>query len=60
MRLLTNNPKKMHSIAGYGLEVVEQLPIEIPPNEHNRGYLRAKRDKMGHTFREINDQIEGT
>ncbi len=60
MRLLTNNPKKVHSIAGYGLEIVEQLPIEIPPNEHNRGYLRAKRDKMGHTFREINDQIEGT
>jgi 3,4-dihydroxy 2-butanone 4-phosphate synthase/GTP cyclohydrolase II len=60
MRLLTNNPKKMHSIAGYGLEVVEQLPIEIPPNEHNRGYLRAKRDKMGHLFREINEQIEGT
>lgn len=60
MRLLTNNPKKMHSIAGYGLEVVEQLPIEIPPNEHNRDYLRTKRDKMGHLFREINDQIEGT
>jgi len=60
MRLLTNNPKKVHSITGYGLEIVEQLPIEIPPNEHNRGYLRTKRDKMGHTFREINDQIEGT
>jgi 3,4-dihydroxy 2-butanone 4-phosphate synthase/GTP cyclohydrolase II len=60
MRLLTNNPKKVHSIAGYGLEIVEQLPIEIPPNEHNRGYLRAKRDKMGHTFRETNDQIDGT
>lgn len=60
MRLLTNNPKKMHSIAGYGLEIVEQLPIEIPPGQHNRGYLRAKRDKLGHTFRQINDQIEGT
>jgi 3,4-dihydroxy 2-butanone 4-phosphate synthase/GTP cyclohydrolase II len=60
MRLLTNNPKKVHSIAGYGLEIVEQLPIEIPPNVHNRGYLRTKRDKLGHTFREINDQIEGT
>jgi 3,4-dihydroxy 2-butanone 4-phosphate synthase/GTP cyclohydrolase II len=59
MKLLTNNPKKVHSIAGYGLEIVEQLPIEIPPNEHNRGYLRAKRDKLGHTFRQINDQIEG-
>jgi 3,4-dihydroxy 2-butanone 4-phosphate synthase/GTP cyclohydrolase II len=60
MRLLTNNPKKMHSIAGYGLEIVEQLPIEIPPNEHNRKYLRDKRDKMGHTFKQINDLIEGT
>jgi len=60
MRLLTNNPKKMHSIAGYGLEIVEQVPIEIPPNEHNRKYLRDKRDKMGHTFREINDRIDGT
>ena len=59
MRLLTNNPKKMRSIAGYGLEIVEQLPIEIPPNDHNRKYLRDKRDKMGHTFREINDLIEG-
>ncbi len=60
MRLLTNNPKKVHSIAGYGLEIVEQLPIEIAPNEHNREYLRTKRDKMGHTLRQINDQIEGT
>jgi 3,4-dihydroxy 2-butanone 4-phosphate synthase/GTP cyclohydrolase II len=60
MRLLTNNPKKMHSIAGYGLEIVEQLPIEIPPNEHNRKYLRDKRDKMGHTFKQINDEIDGT
>jgi 3,4-dihydroxy 2-butanone 4-phosphate synthase/GTP cyclohydrolase II len=60
MRLLTNNPKKMHSITGYGLEVVEQLPIEIPPNEHNRDYLRVKRDKMGHRFPQTNDQIDGT
>ena len=60
MRLLTNNPKKMHSIAGYGLEIVEQVSIEIPPNRHNRKYLRDKRDKMGHTFRQINDLIEGT
>ena len=60
MRLLTNNPKKMHSIAGYGLEIVEQVPIEIPPNEHNRKYLKDKRDKMGHSFKQINDLIEGT
>jgi len=48
IRLLTNNPKKIHSIAGYGLEIVEHLPIEIPPNPYNAGYLRAKRDKLGH------------
>jgi 3,4-dihydroxy 2-butanone 4-phosphate synthase / GTP cyclohydrolase II len=60
MRVLTNNPKKIHSIRGYGLEVVEQIPIEIPPSAHNREYLRAKRDKMGHVFKKINDLIEGT
>lgn len=60
MRILTNNPKKIHSIGGYGLEVVEQVSIEIPPSEHNREYLKAKRDKMGHVFRQINDLIEGT
>jgi 3,4-dihydroxy 2-butanone 4-phosphate synthase/GTP cyclohydrolase II len=60
MRLLTNNPKKVHSIAGYGLEIVEQLPIEAPPTEHNRAYLRAKRDRMGHSFPGTNDLIEGT
>ncbi|HYE98957.1 MAG TPA: bifunctional 3,4-dihydroxy-2-butanone-4-phosphate synthase/GTP cyclohydrolase II [Planctomycetota bacterium] len=60
MKLLTNNPKKVHSITGYGLEIVDQLPIEVPPTLHNRAYLRTKRDRMGHTFREINDLIEGT
>ncbi len=59
MRILTNNPKKMHSVSGYGLEVVEQMPIEIPPSEHNRDYLRTKRDRMGHIFQQINEQIEG-
>ncbi len=58
MRILTNNPKKMHSASGYGLKVVEQIPIEIPPTEHNRDYLRTKRDRMGHVFRQINEQIE--
>ncbi len=57
MRLLTNNPKKMHSIAGYGLRIVEQLPIEIAPNKHNLSYLRTKRDKMGHQFPGTNDLI---
>jgi 3,4-dihydroxy 2-butanone 4-phosphate synthase/GTP cyclohydrolase II len=48
MRLLTNNPKKIVGLEGYGLEVVERVPIETPPSAGNRAYLRAKRDKMGH------------
>jgi 3,4-dihydroxy 2-butanone 4-phosphate synthase/GTP cyclohydrolase II len=46
--LLTNNPKKIVGLEGYGLEVVEQLPIQIKPNPHNEKYLRTKREKMGH------------
>ena len=48
MRLLTNSPKKMVGLEGYGLRVVEQLPIEVPPNEYNRCYLECKKLKMGH------------
>ena len=48
MRLLTNNPKKIIGLEGYGLEVVDRLPIEIRGEEENRKYLRTKRDKMGH------------
>jgi 3,4-dihydroxy 2-butanone 4-phosphate synthase / GTP cyclohydrolase II len=50
IRLLTNNPRKMEGIESYGLTVVEQVPIEVPPNEENRGYLAAKREKLGHTL----------
>jgi 3,4-dihydroxy 2-butanone 4-phosphate synthase/GTP cyclohydrolase II len=50
MRLLTNNPKKMVGLQGYGLSVVEQVPIEVEPNEHNRCYLECKKLKMGHTL----------
>jgi 3,4-dihydroxy 2-butanone 4-phosphate synthase / GTP cyclohydrolase II len=50
MRLLTNNPTKRAGIEGYGLEVVENIPIEIQPNPHNEDYLKVKRDKMGHTI----------
>lgn len=50
MRLLTNNPKKIHGLSGYGLEVVDQLPLETEPNPVNIKYLRTKRDKMGHTL----------
>jgi 3,4-dihydroxy 2-butanone 4-phosphate synthase/GTP cyclohydrolase II len=48
MRLLTNNPKKIVGLEGYGLRVTDTLPIEHPATEHNREYLRAKRDRLGH------------
>jgi 3,4-dihydroxy 2-butanone 4-phosphate synthase/GTP cyclohydrolase II len=48
IRILTNNPKKIHGLEGYGLSVSEQVPIESVPNAHNEEYLRAKRDKLGH------------
>jgi 3,4-dihydroxy 2-butanone 4-phosphate synthase/GTP cyclohydrolase II len=48
MRLLTNNPRKFVGLEGYGLSVVESLPIEIEPSEHTRGYLKTKKDKLGH------------
>ncbi|HSU13600.1 bifunctional 3,4-dihydroxy-2-butanone-4-phosphate synthase/GTP cyclohydrolase II [Longimicrobium sp.] len=50
IRILTNNPKKIVGIDGYGLSVLEQVPLGVKPNPHNSGYLRAKRDKMGHLF----------
>ena len=48
IRLLTNNPRKVIGLEGYGLKIIERVPIEIPPGEHNRRYLRAKKDKLGH------------
>ncbi|MCG3126810.1 MAG: Riboflavin biosynthesis protein RibBA [Phycisphaerae bacterium] len=53
VRILTNNPKKVSRLAVYGLEVVEQLPLEVPPNDSNRRYLQAKKSKLGHTLREV-------
>ena len=50
MRLLTNNPKKRTGLIGYGLEIIETVPIEIEPNRHNEQYLTTKRDKMGHAI----------
>jgi len=50
IRILTNNPKKISGLAGYGLSVTDQLPIQHAPNPHNEAYLRAKRDKLGHTL----------
>lgn len=50
IRLISNNPQKRVGLIGYGLEIVDQVPIEIAPNPHNENYLRTKRDKMGHNI----------
>ncbi len=50
IRILTNNPKKIRGLEGYGLSVTAQVPIEHAPNPHNEAYLRAKRDRLGHTL----------
>jgi 3,4-dihydroxy 2-butanone 4-phosphate synthase/GTP cyclohydrolase II len=48
IRLLTNNPRKVVGLEGYGLEIVEQVPIKVKPNPHNQRYLNTKREKLGH------------
>ena len=48
LRVLTNNPVKFVALAGYGLEIVERLPLEITPDHHSRSYLRTKKEKLGH------------
>ena len=50
IKLITNNPKKRVGLMGYGLEIVENVPIEIIPNQHNKKYLETKRDKLGHSI----------
>jgi 3,4-dihydroxy 2-butanone 4-phosphate synthase/GTP cyclohydrolase II len=59
MRLLTNNPKKMIGLEGYGLSIVEQIPIEVAPNEYNRCYLECKKLKMGHLLHTIEPENKG-
>ena len=51
MKLMSNNPKKRTGLIGYGLEIVENVSLEIESNEHNEGYLKTKRDKMGHQLK---------
>jgi 3,4-dihydroxy 2-butanone 4-phosphate synthase/GTP cyclohydrolase II len=51
MRLMTNNPTKRAGLIGYGLEIVENVPIQISSNIHNKLYLITKRDKMGHSLK---------
>ncbi len=48
LRLISNNPRKFIGLAGYGLEIVDRIPLEIPPNQANRRYLKTKKEKMGH------------
>ena len=48
IRLLTNNPRKVVGLDGYNLEIIEQLPIKVLANKHNKRYLSTKREKMGH------------
>lgn len=54
MKLMSNNPRKRTGLIGYGLEIVENVAIEIPSNKHNEGYLKTKRDKLGHSLK-LND-----
>lgn len=53
LRLMTNNPVKRVGLEGYGLEIVENVPIEIEPNEYNRYYMHTKKARMGHTLHNV-------
>jgi 3,4-dihydroxy 2-butanone 4-phosphate synthase/GTP cyclohydrolase II len=48
IKLLTNNPTKKAALSGYGLEIIDNIPLIIPPNQHNKIYLETKQKKMGH------------
>ena len=48
MRLISNNPRKFRALSGYGLQIVERVPIQVPPRTENLRYLRTKQEKMGH------------
>ncbi len=48
---MTNNPRKYAALAGYGLEIVERVPLEMPPTDSTRSYLEAKKNKMGHLLK---------
>jgi 3,4-dihydroxy 2-butanone 4-phosphate synthase/GTP cyclohydrolase II len=53
MRLMTNNPRKFIALSGYGLEVVERVPVEVAPGEHNKYYLATKKNKLGHMLNKV-------
>ena len=56
LRLMSNNPRKRAGLKGYGLEIVDIVPIEVPPNTHNQRYLQTKRDKLGHKILKENNE----
>ena len=56
IKLMSNNPKKRSGLIGYGLEIVENIALEIDSNEHNKFYLKTKRDKMGHSLPNLKDE----
>jgi len=58
IRLLTNNPKKIVGLKAFGLEIVDRIPIEIPPNPRNRRYLQVKRDKLGHLLNGLDQGVD--
>jgi 3,4-dihydroxy 2-butanone 4-phosphate synthase/GTP cyclohydrolase II len=53
LRLMTNNMRKYVGLAGYGLEIVERVPVELPPHDDNREYLRTKKLKLGHLLKSV-------
>ena len=53
MRLMTNNPVKRVGLEAYGLEITENVPIEITPNKYNKRYLETKKERMGHTLHNL-------
>lgn len=59
MNLLTNNPKKIHGLSGYGLELKDQIPLEVEANPNNVKYLRTKRERLGHTLTGVLDAQDG-
>ena len=55
IKLLSNNPKKRAGLMGYGIEIVKNIPLEIKSNKHNQFYLETKRDKMGHSLKNLDE-----
>ena len=60
MRLMTNNPAKYGGLEGFGLEIVERVPVAIAPTEENIAYLRTKQEKMGHLLDIEDEQLGGS